>query len=417
MRKTLKVLSEIIFFSSLLLPALLLTSKITGREFLKVFLVSSGSMEPAIKTGSIVFTLAQNNYQIGDVITFNSDPKSKTSTTHRIVAFDGSVIKTAGDANNAPDTKLVSVNDIVGKVYTIIPYLGYLAGFIQTPQGFILFVIVPATILIYEELKSLFLELKKHFLNKFKNPSPQLRRGAGVRWNFGKGLLVIVPFLFAGLVLTTKSNSYFSDVEISSQNSFTAWIPSATPIPTSLPIPTPHIRPGVLVINEVYYDTGNKQQGNNTETEDKNEWVELYNNSDLPITIKDWQITDNSGSLKTITSANKSVKPHCYAILSKSADTFNFWTIPNTCANGENIETISLGESIGDGLNNVGDLIKLVSNTGIEIDKVSFGTNTIGLNPSVPDVTEGHSIERNPDGLDTDTNSDFIDVTNPTPGL
>ena len=47
---------------------------------------------------------------------------------------------------------------------------------------------------------------------------------------------------------------------------------------------------------------------------------------------------------------------------------------------------------------------------------MSYGDDTSQLNPSETDVVEGHSLEREPDGVDTNTNADFVDRTIPTPG-
>ena len=287
MKKILIFFSNAIFIVSLLFSGFLLLSKATSLPLPKAFLVSSGSMEPAIKTGSLVFTMPQKNYAVGDVVTFKPDPKNKSTTTHRVVAIGGGIVKTAGDANNSPDPRLISLENVVGKVFYVLPYLGYLAGFIQTPQGFILFVIVPATILIYEEFKSLFVELK----NNIKKRAGKMRTGAqGVppagkvaehlQSYFPNALLFVIPLLFAGLVITVKSNSLFSDVETSSQNSFTAnWIPENTPTPTP--------KAGDVVINEINW-AGSNGDGND-------EWIELYNNTPYQIDLTNW-VVQNLGT-------------------------------------------------------------------------------------------------------------------------
>ncbi|KKQ46617.1 MAG: Type I signal peptidase, partial [Candidatus Woesebacteria bacterium GW2011_GWD1_38_10] len=68
---------------------------------------------------------------------------------------------TKGDANEDFDPPKISDKDIIGKVRLTIPYLGYLAFAAKKPWGFILLVIVPATIFIYEELKAVLKELRK----------------------------------------------------------------------------------------------------------------------------------------------------------------------------------------------------------------------------------------------------------------
>ncbi len=50
------------------------------------------------------------------------------------------------------------------------------------------------------------------------------------------------------------------------------------------------------------------------------------------------------------------------------------------------------------------------------MDKISWGADTNGLNPSIPTTAKGHSSERSPAGTDTNTNADFVERTTPTPG-
>ena len=130
----------------------------------KLLIVQSGSMEPAIKTGSVVVVKPQKDYKPQDVITFKGAGKD-TTVTHRIV--DVEVISgqaqyiTQGDANNAEDTSKVSENKVMGKVLTSIPFAGYILAFAKEPLGFILLVIVPCAIIIFEEVRKIIIEIKK----------------------------------------------------------------------------------------------------------------------------------------------------------------------------------------------------------------------------------------------------------------
>jgi len=137
---------------------------ITGN--IKFLTVLSGSMEPTIKMGSVVLVKPTDNYKIGDVITFGEISKIKTPTTHRIyeIKVQGSqpVYITKGDANNAPDTKEITGQDIVGKVWFTAPYVGYAVNTAKKPFGFMLIIIVPAMIIIWDETKNIFEEVKKN---------------------------------------------------------------------------------------------------------------------------------------------------------------------------------------------------------------------------------------------------------------
>ena len=108
----------------------------------KVFTVLSGSMEPTYHTGSVIYVkeVDYTTLQPGDVITFAIS--EDMVATHRIVGVvpddeDPSVLRyrTKGDANDAEDGTLVHYKNIVGKPVFSIPYLGYIASYIQSPPG------------------------------------------------------------------------------------------------------------------------------------------------------------------------------------------------------------------------------------------------------------------------------------------
>jgi signal peptidase len=155
-----------IFVAFIVVVALLLIVSvlpITGNY--KIMTVISGSMAPAIKMGSVVMVKPAADYKIGDVITFGPYSKTKAPTTHRIydIKVEGGapVYITKGDANNAPDARELQKKDILGKVLVSVPYVGYAVDFAKKPMGFALIIIVPAAIIIFDEIKKIFYELKK----------------------------------------------------------------------------------------------------------------------------------------------------------------------------------------------------------------------------------------------------------------
>ena len=131
----------------------------------KIFVVQSGSMAPAIKMGSLVVVKPAEDYKIGDIITFGPYSKKRAPTTHRIyeikVVGGQPVYITKGDANNAPDAREITKRDILGKVLFSIPYLGYAVAFAKKPLGFVLIIIVPAAIIIIDEIQNIYREIKK----------------------------------------------------------------------------------------------------------------------------------------------------------------------------------------------------------------------------------------------------------------
>ena len=109
---------------------------------LQVFSVLSGSMEPEYHVGALIYVQKVDPYtlQVGDDITFLLD--EKTVATHRIVGIlpdetDPTVIRfrTQGIANDNEDGTPVHYKNVVGKPIFTIPYLGYVANFIQNPPG------------------------------------------------------------------------------------------------------------------------------------------------------------------------------------------------------------------------------------------------------------------------------------------
>ncbi len=66
------ILQSLIFFLLLSAVFILITSKTALVKGIRSFVVVSGSMQPAIKVGSIVFVKPAGSYQLGDVIAFDN---------------------------------------------------------------------------------------------------------------------------------------------------------------------------------------------------------------------------------------------------------------------------------------------------------------------------------------------------------
>lgn len=139
---------------------LVLSTKLSGGEP-EVFgyqlkTVLSGSMEPGIQTGSVIAIESigedeSSNFGKGDVITFMEEENKLI--THRITEVtetnSGVIYTTKGDNNNAPDRNPVLADNVVG-LYTgvTIPFVGYFIDFAQSPNGSILFLIVPGVLML-----------------------------------------------------------------------------------------------------------------------------------------------------------------------------------------------------------------------------------------------------------------------------
>ena len=163
-----KILFKTIYYICLVLlgiaTVLLLVSILPVPGNFKVKIVLSGSMEPTIKTGSIVVVKPADDYKIGDIITFQKRI-DKEPTTHRIedirVVGGSPIYTTKGDANNAEDRGEIQKEEIIGKVLFSIPYLGYIINFIQKPIGFSLIIVLPAIVIVYDEARKVWREIAK----------------------------------------------------------------------------------------------------------------------------------------------------------------------------------------------------------------------------------------------------------------
>ena len=159
-KKIWNVVSGILVALVVLLALLLVGARIVG---LQVFTVLSGSMEPTYHTGSLIYVKKVDPYTIreGQPITFMLD--ENTVATHRVVGIvsdeaDASVIRfrTKGDANEAEDGSLVHYKNVIGTPVFTIPYLGYVADYIQHPPGMYVAISCGAVLLLLVFLPDLF---------------------------------------------------------------------------------------------------------------------------------------------------------------------------------------------------------------------------------------------------------------------
>jgi signal peptidase len=159
-----KILYGILTTAVVALAVLLVLSMVPIQNGPKVKIVSSGSMEPAIRTGSLVIIVPQSSYGVGDVITFGKDTVREKPTTHRIqdmrIESGAMIFRTKGDANEDPDGREIRQSDIIGKVFLSVPYLGYIIDFAKQPLGFFLLVIIPAGAIIIDEIRKIVKEIR-----------------------------------------------------------------------------------------------------------------------------------------------------------------------------------------------------------------------------------------------------------------
>ncbi len=135
----------------LIIGSYLHPDELPGVFGVKPAVVLSGSMDPAIQVGDLIFVESCDPaaLQEGDVVCYLSSGKA---ITHRIVGVtsgeDGQPrLVTKGDANNAEDRLAVSFGQVQGAWKGArVPGLGNAILFMQTPMGMILFIVCPLAV-------------------------------------------------------------------------------------------------------------------------------------------------------------------------------------------------------------------------------------------------------------------------------
>lgn len=144
----------------------------------KPFIVLSGSMEPSIMTGDMVFVKETDpdSLKVGDVIAYKS---GSSVVTHRIVEVKSengeTRYVTQGDANNAADQSLVKPADVEGIYQRRVAGAGNLAMFMQTTTGMILFVVCPLVLFVLWDVIRRQLESRKE-VSRTKELEMELER-------------------------------------------------------------------------------------------------------------------------------------------------------------------------------------------------------------------------------------------------
>ena len=98
-----------------------------------IVIISSGSMEPALRVGDVVFLrgVDVSTLRLGDVIVYNCPSKKDLCAreneliAHRIVEInEANGMKTKGDANERTDRCFVRFSWVKGEIFFKIPFLG-----------------------------------------------------------------------------------------------------------------------------------------------------------------------------------------------------------------------------------------------------------------------------------------------------
>jgi len=181
MKKFSKIGYYILVSGIVIIGGLLIISMLPIPGNFQIKIVLSGSMEPSIKTGSIVVVKSSGKYEIGDIIMYGEDTKDKVPTTHRIVEMrivEGEYrFITKGDANDSIDSGEREGSDITGKILFSVPYVGFILDMVKKPLGFAFLIGVPAAAIIGDELWKIWKEVRR--MRKKNNNLPSHKASDG----------------------------------------------------------------------------------------------------------------------------------------------------------------------------------------------------------------------------------------------
>lgn len=101
---------------------------------LKPYKVMSGSMEPVLPIGALIYIRETNEIEEGEMVAF--EVGNGQICVHRCMEIreDGTYV-TKGDANAVQDVATVRKDQLIGKGVLVLPYAGYWVQFLQTPLG------------------------------------------------------------------------------------------------------------------------------------------------------------------------------------------------------------------------------------------------------------------------------------------
>ena len=104
--------------------------------------VISGSMEPILKVGGILYyeKINLDDFKKDDILVYQLN---KHTISHRIVDITENGFLTKGDNNKSIDTYIVDKNNVIGRGNNwSIPYIGYYADFIYNHKYLLIVMII-----------------------------------------------------------------------------------------------------------------------------------------------------------------------------------------------------------------------------------------------------------------------------------
>lgn len=114
--------------------------------------VQTGSMEPEISPGDVVLVQPGTAVQVGDVVAFPDPLQPGRDVLHRVVDVDNTgLLVTRGDANDIADPWTIDPAEVIGTQSLAVPKLGLLVQTVSSDLGILLFLVVPALLILINE--------------------------------------------------------------------------------------------------------------------------------------------------------------------------------------------------------------------------------------------------------------------------
>jgi hypothetical protein len=181
--------------------------------------------------------------------------------------------------------------------------------------------------------------------------------------------------------------------------------------------PTP--APGRLLIGEVIYDPDGAEPGG--------EWIEIYNAGGSPVDLSAYKIGDEEtlGEQEGMYSfpAGAVIDPQQVLVIAVDAGIFSRlygiradFELRGPDPDIPDMVRYTAWAGGGIELVNTGDEVLLLDGGDQVIDALSWGSCAFAFDPPAPKVSGGHSLERFPPEVDTDTAPDWRDQPLPSPG-
>jgi signal peptidase len=116
----------------------------------RTFVVRSGSMTPAIRTGDVVAVhgVPATSVRVGDIVTFDNHGRFTSHRVRSVVARGHQLaFVTQGDANTGQEHWRVAASGTVGRVVDRVPMLGFVVVQVRSTLGQLALIVLPALLL------------------------------------------------------------------------------------------------------------------------------------------------------------------------------------------------------------------------------------------------------------------------------